>query len=290
MQELVKRLLADGPIVTDGAWGTQLQARGLPNGICPDQWNLTSPDLVEQVPRAYVDAGSQIILTNTFRANQLALAGYDLADQAVEINQAGAEISLRAAGERARVFGSIGPSGKMLFAGQVTEDELQSVFAEQSQALATAGVDGLVIETMADLEEAKIALQAAKSTGLPVVCCMIFDSGKGQDRTMTGVSAEESARELTTAGADVIGANCGQGIASYVEVCRQLHAATELPIWIKANAGIPQVEGDHVVYNTTADEFASFGPALVEAGASFLGGCCGTAPEFITALKTRICP
>jgi methionine synthase I (cobalamin-dependent) len=143
---------------------------------------------------------------------------------------------------------------------------------------------------MADLDEAKIALVAASATGLPVVCCMIFDSGKQQDRIMTGASAEQIARDLTAAGADVIGANCGQGIASYVQVCRQLHAATDRPIWIKANAGIPQVEGDQVVYNTTADEFASYGPALIEAGARFLGGCCGTAPEFITALKTRICP
>ena len=290
MHELIERLLADGPVVTDGAWGTRLQERGLPSGACPDQWNLSHPNLVEEVPRAYVSAGSQIILTNTFRANRLALTGYDLADRAVEINRAGAEISLRAADGRARVFGSIGPSGKMLFAGQVTEEELRTAFTEQAQALATAEVDALVIETMADLDEAKIALAAAKATGLPVVCCMIFDSGKQLDRIMTGASADQVARELAAAGADVIGANCGQGIASYIQVCRQLYAATDRPIWIKANAGIPQVDGDQIVYDTTADEFASYGPALVEAGARFLGGCCGVSPEFINALNTRIRP
>jgi methionine synthase I (cobalamin-dependent) len=288
MQELIERLLSAGPVVTDGAWGTQIQSRGLPQGCCPDEWNLSHPELVEEVPRAYVEAGSQIVLTNTFRANRLALASYDLSEKAVAINRAGAEISLRAAEGRACVFGSIGPSGKMLFAGQVTEDELRTAFTEQAQALASAGVDALVIETMADLEEAKVALSAAKSTGLPVVCCMIYDSGKDQDRIMTGLAADQIAVELTDAGADVIGANCGQGIASYVNVCRQLHAATDRPIWIKANAGIPQAVGDEVVYDTTAEEFASYGPALVEAGAQFLGGCCGTEPDFITALKTKI--
>ena len=285
---LIERLLADGPVVTDGAWGTQLQQRGLPSGACPDEWNVSHRDLVEEVPRAYVEAGSQIVLTNTFRANRLALGGYGLSEKATEINRAGGEISLAAASGRALVFGSIGPSGKMFFMGEVSEDELQSAFAEQAEALMSAGVDALVIETMADLAEAKVALEAAKSTGLPVVCCMIFDSGKLQDRIMTGATAGDVAHELTAAGADVIGANCGQGIASYVEVCRQLRAATDLPIWIKANAGIPQAEGEDVVYNTTADEFAGYGPALVEAGAQFLGGCCGTGPEFITALKATI--
>lgn len=288
MHDLIQRILADGPVVTDGAWGTQLQQLGLTVGSCPDEWNLSNPELVEQIPRAYVEAGSQIVLTNTFRANRIALAEFDLADKAVEINQAAADISIRAAGDRARVFGSIGPSGKMLMAGQVNESELQDAFQEQAQTLSDAGVDALVIETMSDLEEAKIALAAAKNTGRPVVCCMVFDSGKQLDRTMMGTTVEQAGRELTKAGADVVGANCGQGIASYVEVCRQMHAVTELPIWIKANAGLPRVEGDQIIYDTTASEFAQHGPALIEAGARFLGGCCGTSPEFIAALKAQL--
>ncbi len=288
MNALIGQLLKDGPIVTDGAWGTQLQSRGLSDGECPDAWNLSHPDRVEEVPRAYVSAGSRIILTNTFRANGPALAGYGLAEKVAQINRSGAEISRRAAGESAYVFGSIGPSGKMLFMGEINEGELQSAFVQQADALAAGGVDGLVIETMSDLQEAKLALVAAKGTGLPVVACMVFDSGQEMDRTMMGVTPEEAAEELTAAGADVIGANCGQGISGYTKICRRLHEATDRPIWVKPNAGTPEVVDDQVVYHTSPREFAEKAPALVEAGASFVGGCCGTAPDFIRALQTEL--
>ncbi len=283
-----KSLMDSGPIVTDGAWGTQLQQRGLANGDCPDAWNLSHAELVEEVPRAYVEAGSQVVLTNTFRANRLALDSYDLASRVTEINRAGAEISLRAAGTRALVFGSIGPSGKMLLTGEVSEAELQEAFEEQAAALAATAVAGLVIETMSDLKEAKIALSAAKGTGLPVVVCMVFDSGRNLDRTLMGDTPVSCARELTAAGADVIGANCGQGIESYVNVCRQLRAGTELPIWIKANAGVPHIEQGQVVYQTTAEDFARYVPELVAAGAQWVGGCCGTSPEFIRQLRASL--
>ncbi len=288
MHPLIETLLADGPVITDGAWGTQMQARGLPIGGCPDQWNLSHPDRVQEIPQLYVDVGSQIILTNTFRANRVALADYELAEQVEAINRAGAEISCRAAGGKARVFGSLGPTGKMLMMGEVSEDELSAVFAEQAQALAAGGAHGLVIETMGDLAELKVALAAARDTGLPVVACMCFDSGADLDRTMMGTPPEQAAEELTAAGADVIGANCGQGIAGYVEICRRLRSATDRPIWIKANAGIPEMVNDEPVYTTTPDEFASHGPALVEAGANFVGGCCGTGPEFIRALAKQL--
>ncbi len=290
MHALIEQLLNDGPMVTDGAWGTQLQSRGLSDGDCPDAWNLSHPDRVEEVPRAYVAAGSQIILTNTFRANRPALAGYDLADKTKEINLAGAEISRRAAGEGAFVFGSMGPSGKMLCVGDISEDELCTAFDEQARALAAGGVDGLVIETMSDLGEAKLALTAAKSTGLPVVACMVFDSGREMDRTMMGVTPEEAAEQLTATGADVIGANCGQGIGGYATLCRRLHEATDRPIWVKPNAGTPEMIDDQVIYRASPREFAESAPALLQAGASFVGGCCGTAPDFIQALKAEIRP
>ncbi len=288
MHPLIQKLLADGPVITDGAWGTQMQTRGLPIGGCPDEWNLTHADKVQEVPQLYVDVGSQIILTNTFRANRVALADYGLADQVEAINRAGAEISCRAAGDKAHVFGSLGPSGKMLMMGEVSEDDLSAAFAEQAQALAAGGAHGLVIETMGDLAELKVALAAARETGLPVVACMCFDSGADLDRTMMGTSPEQAAEELTAAGADVIGANCGQGIAGYVEICRRLRSATDRPIWIKANAGIPEMVNDEPVYTTTPDQFASHGPALVDAGVNFAGGCCGTGPEFIRALAERL--
>jgi len=275
-------------VLTDGAWGTQLQDRGLQAGECPDAWNLLYPERVEQVARAYVEAGSQVILTNTFRANRLALERYGLAERTADINRAGVEISRRAAAGKALVFASIGPSGRMLVAGEITEDELVATFREQARALAEAGADAIVVETMADLTEARLAVTAALETGLPVVASMVFDSGRNKDRTMMGVTPEQAARELSAVGAHVIGANCGQGIAGYVEICRRLHAATDQPIWIKPNAGLPEMVEGKAVYRVTPAEFASYVPALLEAGASFVGGCCGTTPDFIRAIASAL--
>jgi len=288
MHPLIEELIRRRPVVTDGAWGTQLQARGLAAGELPDLWNLRQPGKVEDVAAAYVAAGSRIILTNTFGANRLRLADNQLAGQVVEINQAGAKISRRAAAGRARVFASIGPSGKMILSGETSEEELWSVYREQARALAEAGADGLVVETMADLTEARIAVAAARETGLPVVGCMVFDSGKAKDRTLMGVTPEQCAAGLTEAGADVIGANCGQGIAGFGPICRRLKAATDRPIWIKANAGLPEMRDGQTVYRTTPAEFAAYARELKEAGADFLGGCCGTSPEFIRALAQVI--
>ena len=281
MHPIFEQLIAAGPVVTDGAWGTQLQARGLPVGACPDEWNLTQPGKVEEVAAAYIAAGSRVILTNTFGANRIRLAEFNLADKVAEINQRGAAISKKAAGQQARVFASIGPTGKMLVAGDVTEDELRDAFTEQAQALQAGGADALVIETMAELEEAQIALTAAQTTGLPVVVCMTFDTG---GRTMMGVAPDQAARQFTTAGADVIGSNCGNGIAAFIPICQELRAATNLPIWIKANAGQPEYSDGKVVYRITPEEFAGHVPALRNAGADFIGGCCGTTPEHLRAV------
>ncbi len=288
LNPLIQELLAKRPVLVDGAWGTQLQLRGLEPGECPDAWNLEYPERVEQVARAYVAAGSQIVLTNTFRANRLTMAAYGLADRTLEINRSGAQISRRAAAGQALVFASMGPSGKILVLGETTEEELGKAFSEQASALAEGGADGLVIETMADLAEAKVAVYAARKTGLPVVASMVFDSGRNKDRTMMGHTPEQAAEELTAAGADVIGANCGRGISGYVDICRRLQAATNRPIWIKPNAGLPELIEGTPIYRTTPAEFASYVPALVQAGASFIGGCCGTGPEFIRAVKKKL--
>lgn len=288
MHPLLEKLLAQGPVVTDGAWGTELQVRGLEIGDFPDGWNLTHPDKVGEVAAAYVQAGSQIILTNTFGANRPRLAAHHLADKVAEINRRGVEISKRAAAGRALVFASIGPSGKMLLTGEITEDDLRAAFEEQARALAQGGADGLVVETMADLDEASLAVRAAHATGLPVVACMVYDSGKSKDRTMNGTTPEQAAAGLTAAGADVIGANCGQGIAGFVPICRRLRAATSLPLWMKSNAGLPEVENGHIVYRTTAASFAEYIPQLIAAGANFVGGCCGTSPAYIEAVVRKL--
>lgn len=288
MHPLVEQLAADRPVVTDGAWGTQLQARGLPPGACPDAWNLEHPERVEEVARAYVAAGSRVILTNTFGATKFALERHGLAGEVVAINRAGVEISRRAAADKAYVFASIGPSGVMLIMGQVSPDQLHTAFREQAHALAEAGADGLVVETMSDLEEAKLAVAAARETGLPVVGCMTFDSGTRRDRTMMGITPEQAAEVLVAAGADVIGSNCGQGIEGFAELARRLRAATDRPIWLKPNAGLPELVDGKAVYRQTAEQFAALVPGLIEAGADFVGGCCGTNPEFIAAVCRKL--
>jgi 5-methyltetrahydrofolate--homocysteine methyltransferase len=282
MHPLIRKLVDRAPVITDGAWGTQLQARGLAPGEVPDLWNLSHPTEVAAVARAYVDAGSDIILTNTFGANRFRLEDCGAAGQVAEINKAGVALSRQAAGRGALVFASIGPSGKLIMNGDVTEDELRVAFEEQAAALADAKPDGLVIETMQDLDEVRIAIAAAKATGLPVVASMVFDSGKDLDRTMMGTTPEQAAKALVEAGADVVGANCGQGIAGFVSICARLKAAASgRPVWIKANAGLPAMKDGKAVYAMDAEGFTRHVPAVLEAGATFIGGCCGTAPEFI---------
>jgi 5-methyltetrahydrofolate--homocysteine methyltransferase len=285
MNPLIAKLAEEAPVVTDGAWGTELQARGLGAGECPDLWNLTHPEEVGAVAAAYVEAGSRIILTNTFRANRIALAAYGLADRVTEINAAGVKLSRRAAGDRALVFASMGPSGKLLAAGDVTESEWTEAFAEQARALADAGADALVVETMADPIEACMAVGATRETGLPVVACMVFDSGRNKDRTMMGTTPEQAVWRLSQAGADVVGANCGCGIEGYIPICERLRRCTDKPIWIKANAGLPEVVEGRVRYRMAAGEFARHARQLVDAGAAFVGGCCGTNPDFIRAVR-----
>lgn len=285
MNELIRELVAGGPVLTDGAWGTQLQQRGLPVGACPDAWNLENADAVEAVARSYVEAGSRVILTNTFGASRLQLQRHNLADRTVEINRAGAAISRRAAAGRALVFASVGPSGKMLMMEECTREELHASFLEQAHALREGGADAIVVETMTDLDEAAIAVAAAKASGLPVVGCMVYDSGPDKCRTMMGTTPEEAAAGLVAAGADVVGANCGQGIEGFLPICQRLRAAVACPIWIKANAGLPEMREGKAIYAVTPEHFAAQVPALIAAGASFIGGCCGTAPAFIAAVR-----
>jgi 5-methyltetrahydrofolate--homocysteine methyltransferase len=288
MERLLQRLGGSGPVVTDGAWGTQLQALGLGFGDSPERWNITEPDRVATVARGYVEAGSRAILTNTFGGSRVALASHGLTERAREINRLGVEISKQAAGDRALVFASMGPSGKLLMTGDITEEELCAAFEEQAQAFAEAGADGIVVETMTDLEEARIAVVAAARTGLPVVACMTFGSGKGKDRTMMGVTPEQAASGLLEAGASMVGANCGTGAADYEPVCRRLREASGRPVWLKPNAGLPEMVDGTAVYHTPPEVFAEEAARLVAAGAVFIGGCCGSSPDLIRALVGQV--
>jgi 5-methyltetrahydrofolate--homocysteine methyltransferase len=288
MNALIQQLIANGPVLTDGAWGTQMQARGLPIGACPEAWNLSKADCVEEVARAYIAAGSRIILTNTFGANRIALRRHGLEEHADQICCLGAALSRKAADPGAFVFASMGPTGPGVNMGDVPIEDVMSAFEHQARKLAEGGADALVIETMSDLSEARIALEAAKETRLPVVACMSYGTGKDGDRTMTGVTPERAAEELQSAGADVIGANCGFGAPQMLSIVRRMRAATRLPLWIKPNAGLPEWIDGQAVYRTTPEEFAESCLALVDAGADFIGGCCGATPNFIRALHKSL--
>jgi len=288
MSKKLESWLAAGPLLTDGAWGTELQKRGLAVGECPDEWNLSHPAEVRQIADAYVAAGSDIILTNTFGGNRFALGRHALEDKVAEINAAGVRISREAAGNRAKVFASIGPTGIMLMMADVSREEVQAAFEDQARAIAAAGADAIVIESMSDPDETRLALAAAQTTGLPVVACMVFGSGAARDRTLMGTTPEQAAGLLAAEGADAVGANCGNGIEGFVPICRRMREATDLPIWIKANAGLPKLVDGQPTYTQTPEQFAAMVPELIAAGASFLGGCCGTTPEFIAAVRRKV--
>ncbi len=272
---------------TDGAWGTELQALGAQPGELTDAWNLSAPDKVLAVAAAYVDAGAQAILTNTFSSNRVALARHGLDASAAALTRAGAEISRRAAGTRARVFGSIGPTGKLIALQTIDAATTAAAAAEQAQALADGGADAIVIETQSALEDARAALDAALAAcDLPVGVTFSFDSGRQHTRTMMGVSAQQAYEMARAAGASFVGANCGVGIEATVEVARQFRACGDaVPVWIKGNAGTPVVDPDGTTrYDAPVELYARHAPALVEAGARFIGGCCGSTPAHIAAL------
>jgi methionine synthase I (cobalamin-dependent) len=274
--------------LTDGAWGTEFQRLGAQLGECTDEWNLTKPALVRKVAESYVQAGSRIILTNTFRANPISLAHYGLQNQCAAINRAGVRASRLAAGQSAMVFASIGPSGKMLLTKDVTCEQLRDAFAQQATALAAENPDALLLETMTDIEEARIAAAAALETDLPVVVSFVFDSGKNKNRTMMGSTPEQVSGALVSEGVHAIGANCGVGVRESISVCKRLAAASSLPIWVKPNAGLPELVGGVPTYRTSPEEFALAVHELRDAGATFLGGCCGSTPDFIRALANKL--
>lgn len=276
-------------LCTDGAWGTELMKLGGQPGELKDLWNVTAPERVLQVAASYVAAGAQIILTNTFSANRITLEGYGLAARVAEINRAGAALSKQAAAGKSYVFASVGPTGQMVSMGDLDAALAEEVFAEQAAALAAGGADAIVIETQADLAEARAALTGAlKATTIPVGVSFTFDSGKDKTRTMMGVTVAQAYEMALANGASFVGANCGIGIESYITVAKLFAACGKaLPIWIKGNAGKPEAGpagGTSYSYKGTPEIFANAVPALLASGVRFIGGCCGSSPAHISAL------
>ena len=271
-------------LLSDGAWGTFLQAKGMSPGECPELWNINHRSDVLDIAESYIKAGSDIIETNSFGASRLKLSQYGFGDRTVEINRAAASISREAAGINKHVAGSVGPTGKMLLMGDVTELELYDSFSEQAIALEKGGADIIIIETMSALDEASIAVKAAReNTECVIIVTMTFSKDpQGRFFTMMGVSPAEMVISMKEAGAHIIGSNCGNGIEDMIGVVKEIKAAdNNIPVMIQANAGTPEFIDGVTVYRETPGMMASFVPQLIKAGVNILGGCCGTTPEHI---------
>ena len=291
MERLEERLRRKRILVSDGAWGTMLQAQGLEPGSCPELWNVEHPERVHAVAAAYAAAGADVVLTNTFGGSAPTLGRYGLAERVQELNAAGARLSLDGA-PGSIVAASIGPSGEFLQPlGEHDEQSLQALFAEQIRAVVGAGIRVICVETMVSAEEAACAVRAARAveaeTGerVEVMATMTFGSTPNGFRTVMGVDPARAVEALEAAGADVLGANCGNGIEGMIPLIREFRALTDKPLLVHANAGLPEIVEGKTMYRETPEIMARRIPDLLSAGAAIVGGCCGTTPEHITAMR-----
>jgi 5-methyltetrahydrofolate--homocysteine methyltransferase len=291
MEGLLARLKRGDVLVGDGAWGTQLMARGLPPGQPPEWFALEKPEVLEEVARLYADAGADLVTTDTFGGTSFRLKLHGLDGERERVNRQAVEAVKRAVGTRCLVSGSVGPSGSLLEPyGDTSPDAVEEAFAEQVVALASAGADVLCIETMSDLTEATRAVKAAKAAapGVPVLATMTFEPTPRGYFTVMGVSVEKAVAGLEAAGADVVGSNCGTGIEDMIEVARAMTRATRLPLLIQPNAGLPQSRDGQVVYDQTPETMAARVPELLDLGVAIVGGCCGTTPDHVRAIRRAI--
>ena len=290
-RDLNSRLTAGQILLSDGAMGTQLQAQGLRPGEAPEAWNLTRPAVLESIAAAYIDAGSDLVHTNSFGGSPLKLAAHGLADRCEQINRTAAAVAVRAVAGRGLVSGSIGPCGQLLAPyGDADPAEVLAGFRVQARALVAGGVDLVTVETMTDLSEAVLAVQAAREAigeGAVLVSLTFEPTGRGWF-TIMGNDIPTVARELAVAGADAVGGNCGQGTEGMLAVAREFMTATDLPLLIQANAGLPVLKNGEVHYPETPADMAAAIPELVAAGVKIVGGCCGTTPAHIAALREAL--
>ena len=288
---LLERLSRGDFLISDGATGTYLQQHGLEPGGCPEAFNATHPEVVKGMAKAYFEAGSDLVLTNSFGGSRFMQKKYGFGDRVSEFDRLAAEHAHGQAPAGCYVLGSVGPTGEFLEPlGEVSEAEMYDAFVEQITALEDGGADGVVIETMTAVEESALAIKAAREhTSLTVIATMTFDKGPRGFFTMMGVTPERAVNELRDAGADVVGANCGNGIDVMVELARELRSATDGYLLIHSNAGIPAIKGGQIVYPETPTYMAERFETLVhDVGVNIVGGCCGTAPEHIRTLADTL--
>jgi 5-methyltetrahydrofolate--homocysteine methyltransferase len=288
VNNLLKRVKAGEILISDVAMGTFLHAKGMQGGECPESWCVSHPQAVREIAEAYVNAGSDLVETNSFGASSYKLKSYGFADKVHDFNAAAASLAKEMMGKKGYVAASVSPTGHMVIeeGGDTTAEQLYEAFKVQVMALAEGGADAICIETMSSVVEAEQAIKAAKdNTKLPVICTFTFEPGIKGFRTMMGVKPDRAAKAAAAAGADIIGTNCGNGISNMIEITRQMRAAVpNIPILVHANAGPPIVEGETTVFKETPEHMASCVAELVQAGANIIGGCCGTTPAHISAM------
>jgi 5-methyltetrahydrofolate--homocysteine methyltransferase len=286
LDRLTELLESGRTVLGDGAMGTMLQLAGLTDGA-PERWNVERPDVISAIHRAYVEAGSDFISTNTFGGtrNRLQLDG--LADRVAELNEAGARLARDAAGPRL-VAGSIGPTGELMEPlGLLTPDGARESFAEQARALKAGGVDFALIETMSALEEAQAAVAGARDAGLPVAVTMSFDTNF---HTMMGVKPARAVATLAGWGVRLIGANCGNGPAEISRIMAEMAQAKPEGVFLmaKSNAGMPRWKDDRITYGGTPEVMAEYARSMLALGVRVIGGCCGSAPEHVASMRAAL--
>jgi 5-methyltetrahydrofolate--homocysteine methyltransferase len=289
----LERLAEGTTLIADGATGTYLQARGLEPGGDPEAMNVTEPETVRGMAADYLAAGSELVQTNSFGGSRFMQAKYGYGDQVSELNRLAAQ---HARGEADKadgpryVAGSMGPTGELIVpVGETEPDDVFQAFAEQAKALEMGGVDVIVIETMISVEEAKLAVRAVKEhTNLPVAALTTFDKGPRGYFTMMGDTPESAVEALSKEGADILGTNCGNGIDVMVELGERFRGATDGPVWLNSNAGIPLIRQGQLIYPESPEQMAVGFKKLSEMGVEIIGGCCGTTPDHIKALAEAV--
>ena len=285
--KILDRLKNNEILIFDGATGTYLQKKGLIAGDSPEKMNIENPEIVKMMAKHYYDAGSDIVLTNSFGGNKYMLKKYGIEDKFYEVNRLAAELAKSVAPLGKYVCGSIGPTGEFLEPlGNISESEMYDVFTVMCKAFEDGGADAVMIETQLGLEEASLGIKAAKDhTNLTVMSTMVFDKGPRGYFTMMGVTPESAAMGLLDAGADIVGTNCGNGIEKMIEIATLMRQSTDRYLVVQSNAGIPRIVKGKVIYPETPEFMAENYKKLSEIPVNILGGCCGTTDSHIRALK-----
>ncbi len=292
-ESLLDSLAAGRILVCDGAVGTELQRRGLPTGLCGDVWNIENPVAVAEVHREYGEAGADLLLTNTFSSNRYRLSHFGLGHKVREVANAAVTILRSAAKPHQYLFGELGPLGEFLEPfGDISRAEAIAAFEEAARVFRELGVDGIIIETIAALDEMESAVTAVRNVApdIPLAACFTFEKSPVGLRTMTGATPSDCAQLLAELPVDIVGTNCGTNLdkQSYTEIVQTLAEITRRPVLVEPNAGTPVLEGSRIIYKATPEELSGWVNDLIKAGARIIGGCCGTTPAHIRAIRQAV--